>query len=295
MMKIGAVFPQTEIESDPVIIKDFAQSVEELGFNHLIAYDHVVGKNTTNIPDWKMPYSHKSSFQEPLMLFSYLAGVTNKLDFMTGVIILPQRQTTLFAKQAANLDLYCAGRLRLGIGLGWNKVEYDALNEEFSNRGKRMDEQIDFLRRCWTEETFIYDKDFHNMDDAGIRPLPLQKPIPLWIGGTSRAAMKRAARMGDGWLPYAQPGDSAEETMQIFNDLVDAAGREQGSVAVENIIYMGDSFGDPVRPVETAISEARLWKTAGASHVSFETMCCHFKNLDEHIRGLEKFIKGLAD
>jgi len=295
MMKIGAVFPQTEIESDPLILKDFAQSVEELGFNHLIAYDHVVGKNTTNIPDWKMPYSHKSSFQEPLMLFSYLAGVTTQLAFMTGVIILPQRQTALFAKQAANLDIYCAGRLRLGIGLGWNKVEYDALNADFTNRGIRMDEQIDFLRRCWTEETFVYDMDFHSMDDAGICPLPIQKPIPLWIGGTSRAAMKRAAKMGDGWLPYAQPGESAEETMQVFNALVESAGREPGSVAVENIIFMGDAFGDPVRPVETAISEARLWKAAGASYISFDTMRCHFKDLNEHVRVLEKFIKELQD
>ncbi|MFT7459770.1 MAG: putative F420-dependent oxidoreductase [Planctomycetota bacterium] len=294
-MKIGAVFPQTEIESDPVIIRDFAQSVEGLGFDHLVAYDHVVGKNTTNVPDWNMPYSHKSSFQEPMMLFSFLAGVTSALAFMPGVIILPQRQTTLFAKQAANLDIYCSGRLRLGMGIGWNKVEYDALNEKFSNRAKRMEEQIEFLRHCWTEETFIYKKDFHNMDDGGIRPLPLQQPIPIWIGGYSEAAMKRAARIGDGWLPYALPGENAESTMALFKDMLNDEGRDPASVPVENIIFMGSALGDPVRPVAMAVEEALQWKSAGAAGVSFDTMSSNFVNMDEHIAALEQFIKAVKD
>lgn len=294
-MKIGAVFPQTEIDSDPAIIKYFAQSVEELGFNHLLAYDHIVGKNTTNIPDWDMPYNHESSFQEPLMLFSFLAGVTSRLAFMSGVIILPQRQTTLVAKQAANLDVYCNGRLRLGMGLGWNKVEFDALNENFSNRARRMEDQIEFLRRCWTEETFIFKSAFHNMDDGGIQPLPIQRPIPLWIGGFSEAGMKRAARIGDGWLPYALPGDEAESIMQKFKDMVRAEGRDPENVPVELLTFMGSTLGNPVRPVEMVVEEARQWQSAGAGYVSFDTMSSNFKNIDAHITAQEQFIKGLQD
>ena len=294
-MKIGAVFPQTEIESDPAIIKDFAQSVEDMGFNHLIAYDHVVGKNTTNIPDWNMPYNHESSFQEPLMLFSFLAGVTSRLAFMSGVMILPQRQTALVAKQAANLDVYCGGQFRLGVGIGWNKVEYDALNENFDNRARRVEEQIEFLRHCWTEQTFIYKNAFHNMDDGGILPLPIQRPIPVWIGGVSEAAMKRAARIGDGWLPYGLPGEKAESTMQVFTDMVRAEGRDPASVPVESMIFMGSTLGDPVRPVEVAVKEARQWKSAGADYISFDTMGSNFKGINEHIAALDQFKKGMED
>lgn len=292
-MKIGAVFPQTEIESDPAVIKDFAQGVEDLGFNHLVAYDHIVGKNTANIPDWNMPYNHESSFQEPLMLYSFLAGVTRQLSFVTGVIILPQRQTTLFAKQAANLDIYCRGRLRLGIGLGWNKVEYDALNEEFGNRARRTEEQIEFLRQCWTEPTFKYKKDFHHMDDGGILPLPIQRPIPLWVGGNSEPAMKRAARMGDGWMPYGVSGTEAEPTMQSFHAQVEASGRDPSKVPVEIILFMGTALGDPLRSLDEMIEKGHQWRSAGASYLSFDTMSSNFRGIDEHLAALAQFKKGM--
>lgn len=293
-MKIGAVFPQTEIQSDPVIIKDFAQGVEALGFDHLVAYDHIVGKNTTDIPDWNMPYSHESSFQEPLMLFSYLAGVTSRLEFMPGVIILPQRQTTLVAKQAANLDIYSNGQLRLGVGIGWNQVEYEALNESFTGKGPRMDEQMAFLRQCWTEETFVFKSDMHSMNNGGIKPLPKQQPIPLWVGGFSEPAMRRAARLGDGWLPYALPGDKAKSIIQKFEAMVRDVGRDPASVPVENIIYMGTTLGDAIRPVAAAIEEALQWNSAGAYAVSFDTMGSNFATIDAHLAALEEFKVGVS-
>ncbi len=294
-MKIGAVFPQTEISSDPFVIKDYAQAVEALGFNHLLAYDHVVGQDTTNLPDWNMPYNHESSFQEPLMLFSYLAGVTSELSFMTAVIILPQRQTALVAKQAAILDIYCDGRLRLGVGLGWNKIEYEALNEKFENRAKRMDEQIEFLRKCWTEESFNYESPFHKMNDGGIKPLPSQRPIPVWVGGFSEAAMKRAARISDGWLPYAISALDAESTLRTFRAMVTAEGRAVESVPVENIIFMGTALGDPVRSVEAAIEDAKLWKSAGIDYVSLDTMGAGYGSIKEHLAALETFINAVGN
>jgi probable F420-dependent oxidoreductase len=294
-MKIGAVFPQTEISSDPVIIKDFAQAVEALGFNHLLAYDHVVGQDTRNLPDWNMPYNHETSFQEPLMLFSYLAGVTSALSFMTSVIILPQRQTTLVAKQAANLDIYCEGRLRLGVGLGWNKIEYEALNEKFENRATRMDEQIEFLRKCWTEESFNYKNTFHNMNDGGINPLPIQRPIPIWVGGFSEAAMKRAARLSDGWLPYAIAAKDAESTLRTFRAMVKAEGRAEDCVPVENIIFMGTTLGDPQRSVEAAIEDAHQWKAAGIDYVSLDTMGAGYGNIKEHLSALETFKNAVGN
>ena len=294
-MKIGAVFPQTEISLDPIIIKDFAQAVEALGFDHLLAYDHVVGQDTTNLPDWNMPYNHKSSFQEPLMLFSYLAGLTKELSFMTAVIILPQRQTTLVAKQAANLDIYCDGRLRVGVGLGWNKIEYEALNEKFENRATRMDEQIEFLRKCWTDESFNYKNTFHTMNDGGINPLPIQRPIPIWVGGFSKAAMKRAARLSDGWLPYAISVKDAESTLSTFRDMVMAEGRSVESVPVENIIFMGTTLGDPQRSVEAAIEDAHQWKSAGIDYVSLDTMGAGNGSIKEHIATLETFINAVRN
>lgn len=294
-MKIGAVFPQTEIKSDPAIIRDFAQGLEDLGFNHLLAYDHIVGKNTTNIPDWNMPYNHESSFQEPLMLFSFLAGVTQRLAFVTSVIILPQRQTTLVAKQAANLDIYCGGRLRLGMGIGWNQIEYDAMNEKFSNRAKRMEDQFEFLRRCWTEENFIYKSAYHNMDDGSINPLPVQRPIPIWVGGNSEVAMRRAARIGDGWLPYSQPADTAAATVTRFREMVKAEGREAGSVPMENIIFIGRNVGGAVRTVEEAAEDARKWRAAGVEYVSLDTMGANLQGPGEHLDTFLRFKQALEN
>src|SRR5918992_2832003 len=205
-MKVGVVFPQTEIGSDAPAIRDYAQAAEELGFRHVLAYDHVIGANPTSRPGWKPAYSHLDKFHEPFVLFGYLAGVTTKIELVTGIIILPQRQTVLVAKQSATLDILSGGRLRLGIGIGWNPVEYEALGENFKNRGRRSEEQIEVMRRLWTHELVSFEGKWHRITDAGLNPLPIQRPIPIWFGGYVDPVLRRIGRMADGWVMVGGAG-----------------------------------------------------------------------------------------
>src|SRR5262249_46087753 len=204
-MRIGAIFPQTEIGVDLAGIRDYALAIEEMGFDHLLAYDHVLGADTSTRPGWQGPYTSESQFHEPFVLFGYLAALTRRVELVTGVIILPQRQTALVAKQTAEVDVLSGGRLRLGIGVGWNAVEYQALSEDFYTRGARCDEQIAVLRALWREPVVTFSGRFHTIEAAGINPLPIRRGIPMWIGGHSEAALKRAGRLGDGWLPQQPP------------------------------------------------------------------------------------------
>ncbi len=204
-MKLGIVFPQTEIGSDPDDIASFAETVEETGFDHIVAYEHVLGANTASRPDWRGPYSSESMFHEPFVLYGFLSAVVSRLEFVTGIVILPQRQTALLAKQAACLDVISRGRFRLGIGTGWNDVEYEALGENFHNRGKRSEEQIDLLRKLWAEETITYKGKWHTITDAGLNPLPAGRAIPIWLGGMAPQVIDRVARIGDGWFPFFNP------------------------------------------------------------------------------------------
>ena len=288
--EIGIVFPQTEIGADPVAIKDFAQAVEDLGFDKLLAYDHVVGADVSNRPDWAMPYTHESMFHEPLSLFSYLAGLTRRLILMSGVIVLPQRQTVLFAKQAANLDVFCGGRLRLGVGIGWNSVEYEALSVKFSTRGKLFEDQIRVLRRLWTEPSLTEHGEFHSISEAGINPLPIQRPIPLIIGGPSQIAQRRAATLGDGWVPVIKDRNEASQTVEGFRALVVEAGRDPDRVCLENNIILGAKLGMHKRGIDGALAEARAWHEAGARGVTFDIMDMGFSKPDEHI----EFVRSLA-
>jgi probable F420-dependent oxidoreductase len=203
-MKIGAIFPQTEIGSDPIGVRDYAQAVEDMGFSHILIYDHVVGAAPQG-RDFPMAYTDQSLFHEPFVLFGYLAGFTKRVELMTGVIILPQRQTVLVAKQAAEVDVLSDGRLRLGVGIGWNPVEYEALNENFHNRGRRIEEQVEVMRQLWTEPVVEYHGKWHQIDRAGLNPLPIQQPIPVWFGGSAEPALQRLARIADGWIPIRKP------------------------------------------------------------------------------------------
>ena len=205
-MRFGVVFPQTEIGADPVAIRDFAQAAEQMGYQHILAYDHVLGANPASRPGWDPTYTHRDMFHEPFVLFGYLAGLTQRIEFVTGVIILPQRQTVLVAKQAAALDVLSGGRLRLGIGIGWNPVEYEALGESFKNRGLRSEEQIEVMRKLWTQELVNFEGKWHKITDAGLNPLPVQRPIPIWFGATNKRALRRLARLGDGWFPLFRAG-----------------------------------------------------------------------------------------
>ncbi|MGH3489331.1 MAG: LLM class F420-dependent oxidoreductase, partial [Actinopolymorphaceae bacterium] len=205
-MRIGVVFPQTSIGADRGAIRTYAQAVEELGYTHLLAFDHVLGADPAQHPGWSGPYTHVSTFHEPFVLFGFLAGISS-LELVTGVIVLPQRQTALVAKQAAEVDILTDGRSRLGVGIGWNTVEYEALGEDFHTRGRRMEEQIEVMRRLWTEPVLTFEGRDHRITAAGIAPLPVQRPVPIWLGAQSAPrSLRRAGRLGDGWMPQFQPG-----------------------------------------------------------------------------------------
>ena len=199
-MEIGVVYPQIELRGDPAAVRDIGRAVEGLGFSHLLAYDHVLGAvHADRSPSLIGPYTEADPFHDPLVMFAYLAGMTDRLRFATGILILPQRQTALVARQAADVDLLSGGRLRLGVGIGWNHVEYEALGQDFRTRGAREEEQIELLRRLFTEPIVEFSGRFDRVDRAALVPRPTRS-IPIWLGGRSEAAFDRAARLADGFI-----------------------------------------------------------------------------------------------
>ena len=199
-MQLGVVLPEREIGTDPIAVRDYAQAAEELGYDFLVTADHVLGADRERYPDLLGPYGHRAAIHEPLVLFGFLAAVTSRLQLITNVLILPQRQTALVAKQAAEIDLLSGGRLILGVGNGWNHVEYEALGEDFRTRGRRLDEQVRLMRRLWTQPLVTFEERFHQVRDAGIHPRP-ERPIPIWMGGMAQRVLERIGRLADGWSP----------------------------------------------------------------------------------------------
>lgn len=280
-MKIGIVYPQTEFGNDPGAIRDLAQTAEELGFSHVLTYEHVLGVNPDQYEDWNGPYDYHSAFQSPFLLFSYMAAVTERLEFTTGILILPQRQTVLVAKQAATLDSLSQGRLRLGIGIGWNKPEYTALGENFHNRGRRVEEQVKILKALWTQPLVNYSGEWHQVIGAGINPLPVQQPIPIWFGGHAEAVLRRAAALGDGWMPGYRSAEAAQPALDRLNSYLSQAGRSRYDFGIEARIHYEE--GDPSiwqRTIEG-------WRAAGANHISFNTMQAGFDNAGKHLEALQ--------
>jgi probable F420-dependent oxidoreductase len=284
-MRIGIVFPQTEFGNDPAAIRDYAQTAEGLGFTHIVAYDHVLGANPNRPGGWKGPYTHESPFHEPFVLFSFMAALTQKIEFVPGVIILPQRQTALVAKQAAAVDVLSGGRMRLGVGIGWNFVEYEALGENFRNRGRRIEEQVALMRRLWTEELIDFDGRYHGFKQAGINPLPVQRPIPVWMGGMDDRVLRRIAQIADGWFPQFQPGPQAAETMDRLRGYIRDAGRPNDAVGIEGRISMYNT------PADQWASALDGWRELGATHVSFNTMNARLASPQDHIDTLRRFIE----
>jgi probable F420-dependent oxidoreductase len=282
-MKIGVVYPQTEYPADALAVRDYAQTAEGLGFTHVLAYDHILGANPDRPGGWQGPYTFQDSFHEPFVLFSHMAALTTTLEFVSGIIILPQRETALVAKQAASLDALSGGRLRLGIGIGWNKVEYVAMNQDFHTRGKRVEAQIHLLRRLWTEPLVTVDDAWHHIDDAGLNPLPVQRPIPIWIGGYADVVLQRVARMGDGWLPGARTAADAAESLAKLDHFLEEAGRTRADVGLEPRIHFGD--GNPTRLARLV----EAWRAAGATHLSVDTMRCGFNSAAAHLAAIERF------
>jgi probable F420-dependent oxidoreductase len=285
-MRVGVVFPQTELGGDAGAVRAYGERVEELGFRHVLAYDHVVGADPEVHTGWNGPYDVHTTFHEPLVMFGYLAGITRSLERVTGVIILPQRQTVLVAKQAAEVDLLSGGRLRLGIGIGWNAVEYEALGKNFGTRGKRSAEQVDLLRRLWTEQTVTFDGAFDKVIGAGLAPLPVQRPIPIWIGAASAPGYRRAGRLADGWFPMMEPGPKLDEALAEVERGAVAAGRDPASIGMEARVSFGGDY-------DAVAAQIAAWADAGASHLSVNTMGAGLKTVDEHLDVLARVVQAL--
>lgn len=286
-MHIGVVFPQTELGGDVGAVRIYAQAAEELGYHHVLAYDHVVGADPAVHTGWDGPYDVHTTFHEPFVLFGYLAGIT-QLELVTGVIILPQRQTALVAKQAAEVDLLTNGRFRLGIGIGWNAVEYEALGKDFSNRGARSEEQVALLRRLWTEPTVTHTGTHETVTGAGLAPLPVQRPIPIWFGAASERALRRAGRLADGWFPMMAPGRKLDDANALVAQAAREADRDPAAIGMQGQVSWGP------RGLEGVIDHVGRWRDAGATHVSVNTMGAGFSSVHEHADALAR-IAGVLD
>ena len=289
-MQVGAVFPQLEIGTDPDSIARYARTVEELGYEHLVIFDHVLGADASRPGGWSGVYDSHSMFHEPFVLFGYLAAITTRLRLATAVIVLPQRQAALVAKQAAEVDVLSRGRLILGVGIGWNAVEYEALGMSFTNRGRRIEEQIAVMRALWTEEIVDFRGRWHRIDRAGLSPMPVQRPIPLWMGGGYQGrerkvvepALRRIARVADGWFAHLPPNEDGRAGIETFRRFVREAGRDPATVPVEGRLPAKGGPEEWKRGIEA-------FRGMGMTSVELTTMGAGYRDLDEHLEALREF------
>ena len=290
-MEIGVIFPQTEIEPDVVAIRDFAQAAQDMGYSYLFIADHVLGADASayDHPLFGM-YNHETVVHESLTTMGYLAAVAPKMGLMSGILILPQRQTALVAKQAAEIDVLCGGKLRLGIGVGWNFVEYEALGMNFHDRGARSAEQIEVMRELWTKETVDFHGKWHDITHAGINPLPVQRPIPVWLGVGSPlfpippdVALRRVARIADGWCPNFAPDESGYALQERVHNYMAEYGRDPSELGLDGrFSTAGASPGDWGEKVAS-------WREMGASHLSIENRRAGLKTAGDHIEMMRRF------
>ena len=290
-MQIGAIFPQTEIGSDPGAIREYAQAAEGLGYSHLFIADHVLGaddKHHDHVVG--SAYTQESIMHEPFTLMGYLAAITKTMGLSTGILILPQRQTALVAKQAAEVDVLSGGRLRLGIGVGWNHVEYEALDQDFHNRGRRSEEQIALLRALWTKEVVNFEGKWHRVSHAGLNPLPIQKPIPIWLGAGSSSnplpsepVLRRLARISDGWFPNFPPTSAGKKAITTLRKYVREAGRKRNQVGIEGRIRISG------KQPEEWVDELKAWEALGAVGITVEARRGGLHSVEEHIEAIRQF------
>ena len=286
-MEIGAVFPHNEIGTDPQAIKDYAQGVEELGVTHLLIYDHVLGADRDRPGGFEGPYDKDVAFHEPFTTFAFIAAVTKKLDMITTVMILPQRQTVLVAKQAAELAILSNNRFKLGIGVGWNAVEYTGLNENFKNRGKRQEEQVELMRLLWENEVLEYKGDYHHIDKASINPRP-SKSVPIWFGGGAPQLIERCADLGDGWIPLMGPNEAARKTLAAIKEKRKSKGLDWDNFGVQaQAQYAG---GD----AERWNKHAEKWRNLGASHLAIATHNAEPTNVDGHLGRIKEYLNAVT-
>ncbi|MFW6093293.1 MAG: LLM class F420-dependent oxidoreductase [Pseudomonadota bacterium] len=285
-MEFGAVLPHHEIGTDPGALRAYAQGVEALGATHLLLYDHVLGADPNRPGGWNGPYDKDVMFHEPLTTFAYLAAVTRTIEFATTVLVLPQRQTALVAKQAAEVALLSGDRLRLGVGSGWNQVEYEALNEDFSTRGRRQAEQVRLLRQLWSEDSLTFEGEYHTVTAASINPRP-QRPIPVWFGGSAPKLLERCARLGDGWIPLGGPNDKSRACIDTLREHRTAAGLTMDGFGIQaQAQYRG---GDPERWAE----HAGKWQALGATHLAIATHNAGPTDADGHVRRVEEYLNAV--
>ena len=276
-MKIGIVLPHHEIGTDPGAIRAFATGAEELGADHMLLYDHVLGADRDRPGGFKGPYDKDVQFHEPLTTFSYIAAITSRIEMVTTILILPQRQTALVAKQSAELAILSNNRFRMGVGTGWNEVEYEALNEEFSSRGRRQAEQVELLRKFWTEDSFSFEGDYHTVTLASINPRPTQ-PVPVWFGGAAPALLDRCARLGDGWMPLMGPNDAAKAAIETMRAKREAAGLSWKGFGIQAQAQAGG--GTPERWQK----HYNRWADLGATHMAIATHNAGAQSVDEHLK-----------
>lgn len=290
-MRIGVGFPTVEIGADLAAVRDFVQTAEELGYTHLRILDHVLGADPSFHPEVPVfYYTHESVTREPFTLMAYLAALTTQIELTSAILILPQRQTALVAKQAAEVDVLSGGRLRLGIGVGWNPVEYEALGEDFKTRGRRSEEQIDVLRQLWTQETVTYRGRWHQINHAGINPLPIQRPIPIWIGAGSpqsplppEAAMRRIARLADGWFPLFDLSDKGKAVIDRIRAYAQEFGRSPGDLGLEGRLSLAGTGPDEW------LAGVKSWQEIGATHLSVSTSGNALQSPTEHLEAMRRF------
>jgi probable F420-dependent oxidoreductase len=285
-MQLSAWFPTRDIGDDPSKIRDWAQAAEDLGYDYIEVPDHVFG--VTARDGWAPLYDEKDAFHETFTTLAFLAAATRKIKLSTGVLILPQRQTGVAAKQAAQIDLLSEGRLRLGIGVGWNHVEYQALDMDWHTRGARQAEQVEVLRRLWTEDLVTFKGKFHDMTEVNIVPQPVQRPIPIWFGGSSDAVVKRAARLGDGWMPIISPDEKAEAKLEDLRGHLRSFGRNPNTFGLEGWLRMSND--DPQRWA----ADADGWRRLGAQIVMLYPMyrIPTFEGQVETLRRFKEVVRG---
>ncbi len=280
-MKYGVTFPQYEIGADPAVIRDYVQTVEGLGYDFILAYDHVLGANPQRPGGWKGPYTDKNPFHEVMVLFGYFAALTQRLELTTGILIAPQRQTALVAKQAAQVDILSGGRLRLGVGIGWNRVEYDALGYDFSQRGARAAEQVELMKRLWTEPLVTAKTGYEFIDDAGIQPMPVQQPIPVWFGGRADAVLRRMAKLGDGWMPGGLSPEAAKPMLDTLHGYLQTEGRTEFGLEA----WLKYEDGNP------AMWEQRVheWDDIAVTHMCFNTLNAGLPDATAHLKAVTQW------
>jgi probable F420-dependent oxidoreductase len=287
-LQLGVIFPQTELQRDPGAVKAYAQGVESLGYKFIAAYDHVIGANPASRPGWRGTYDVDDAFLEPVSLFSFIAGVTSRVGLVTSILILPQRQTVLTAKQAATLDVLSGGRLRLGIGIGWNDIEYEALGMGFNDRGKRSEEQIELMRLLWKNRSVNFEGKWHRVVDAGINPLPVQRPIPVWLGGGAEPVIQRVARIADGWMPQFQPDTRGKDMFERMKSYAQEYGRDPAAIGLDGRVT---ATGDDVDAWAETVSR---WKLIGATHVSVNTMGDRMREVEKHLDKLRRLKEAVG-